>query len=49
MEIDEETEIKFEMEREKQAKLLEKKKILNQKLMLEMGKKNSLTKKMNKL
>ena len=48
IEINEETEIKFEMEREKQAKLLERQKILNQKLMLAMGKQKSLTKKLYK-
>jgi hypothetical protein len=47
-EINEETEIKFEMEREKQTKLLERQKILNQKLMRAMGKQNSLTKKLYK-
>lgn len=46
--IDEETEIKFEMEREKQAKLLERQKMLNQKLMLAQGKQKSLTKKLYK-
>lgn len=45
-EINEETEIKFELEKERQAQLLQRQKLLNQKLMLAKGKQNSLAKKL---
>ena len=47
-EINEETEIKFEMEREKQAQLLKRQKMLNEKLMRAKGKQATLAKKLYK-